>query len=75
MGLLSTLQAVTVETGSADEDGRLVFVNDRLLAILVRLERDDHVEPEFWGRWFLEAGFGPCHGSGSETMLFASCEG
>ena len=70
----STVQAVTVETGSRDEDGRLVLVNDRLLAVLVRLERDEGVEPEFWGRWFLEAGFGPYGGRGSGTILFVACE-
>jgi hypothetical protein len=46
MDLRSTSQAVTVETGSRDQDARLVFVNDRLLAVLVLLERDEHVEPE-----------------------------
>ena len=67
MDLRSTLQAVTGETGSRDHDYRL-------LAVLVRLERDEHAEPELWGQWFLEAGFGPCRGRGSETVLFASCE-
>ena len=43
MDLRSTLQAVTGETGSRDHDYRL-------LAVLVRLERDEHAEPELWGQ-------------------------
>ncbi|MGQ7792834.1 hypothetical protein ACUN0C_10535 [Faunimonas sp. B44] len=50
-----TLKPVRIETGSPDEDGRLVFADDRLVAILVRLS-DQH---EAAGKWFLEAAFGP----------------
>jgi len=48
---------VRVETGSADEDGRLVFADGKLVAVLVRLS-DEHEEPELRGTWFLEVGFG-----------------
>ncbi|GJD89296.1 MULTISPECIES: hypothetical protein [Methylobacterium] len=49
------LQPVRVETGSGDEDGRLVFRDDALIALLVRLS-DNHDADS--GKWFLEAGFG-----------------
>ena len=47
------LQPVRVATG-AEEDGLLVFEEDRLLAVLVRLSDANEVAP---GAWFLEAGF------------------
>jgi hypothetical protein len=50
-----TLQPVQVATRTKTESGQLVFVNDRLAAVLVCL-------PEGYGEqaglWFLEAGFG-----------------
>lgn len=55
-----TLRPVLVETGSADEDGCLVFAHDRLVAVLVRLSAAAHPDEALRGRWFLEAGFGPC---------------
>ena len=45
---------VRVATGH-DEEGCLVFVDDRLLAVLVRLS-EEHEDAA--GRWFLEAAFG-----------------
>ena len=52
------LKPMPVNTGSCDEDGRLVLVNGHLVAVLVRLA--DQVHAEQSGAWFLEAGFGPC---------------
>jgi len=52
------LEPVPVNTGSRDEEGRLVLVNGCLVAVLVRLA--DGVHAEQTGAWFLEAGFGPC---------------
>lgn len=56
-----TLLPVLVGTGTADEDGRLVFYGGKLVAVLVRLS-DEH--GSMAGRWFLERGFGrldaPC---------------
>lgn len=46
---------VKVATGSADEEGRLVFHDGRLIAVLVRLDDADH-GPAI-GQWSLEAGF------------------
>jgi hypothetical protein len=49
------LQPVQVATGSADGESQLVFHDDFLVAVLVRLSdlHGDNV-----GMWFLEAGFG-----------------
>ena len=55
-----TFRPVLIETGSADEDGRLVFARDRLIAVLVRLSAATHPSERLRGKWFLEAGFGPC---------------
>ena len=49
------LQPVTVATGEAGE-GRLVLLEGRLVAVLVRLS-DLHGEQAGW--WFVEKGFGP----------------
>ena len=49
------LQPVLVETGTRDEEARLVFVDDRLVAVLVLLS-DAHEDVA--GQWFLEHGFG-----------------
>ncbi|GLK80041.1 hypothetical protein [Methylopila turkensis] len=46
---------VKVETGSADEEGRLVLLNGKLIAVLVRLDDPDH--GPVVGQWSLEAGF------------------
>lgn len=53
-----TLQPVLVETGTRDEEGRLVFVDGRLVAVLVLLS-DAHEDVA--GHWFLEHGFGRLH--------------
>ena len=50
------LQPVQVATGSTDTESHLVFANDFLVAVLVRLS-DEHEADA--GRWCLEAGFGP----------------
>ena len=48
------LEPVRVGTGSDDEDGRLIFKDDALVALLVRLS-DNHDEDA--GKWLLEAEF------------------
>ena len=51
-----TLTTMPVRVGTDhDEEGCLVFSNDRLIAVLVRLSVQ---HGELAGRWFLEAGFG-----------------
>ena len=60
----------TRETGS-DEEGLLVFDDDRrLVAVLTRLS-DQH--EELSGHWFLEAGFG--HADARNQPTFADIEG
>ena len=51
-----TLQPARVATG-IDEEGMLVFSDDRLVAVLVHLSDENEVAP---GDWYLEAGFGRC---------------
>lgn len=41
-----------------DRDGRLVFADDQLVAVIVQLE--DGVHGSFRGYWNFEATFGPC---------------
>ena len=50
-----TTQEVRLGNGSPDDDGRLVFAENRLVAVLVRLG-DLHGEEA--GHWFLETGYG-----------------
>ncbi|WP_336486077.1 hypothetical protein [Methylobacterium nigriterrae] len=53
------LEPVRVATGSGDEEGQLVFDDDRFAAVLVRLS-DQH-GPDA-GKWFFEAGVGRLDG-------------
>ena len=48
-------QTVKVATGSADEEGRLVLRDGKLIAVLVGLDDANH-GPAL-GQWSLEAGF------------------
>jgi hypothetical protein len=63
-----TFRPVRVGTGT-DEEGSLVFSDDRLVAVLVRLSEANEIAP---GRWFYEAGFGAL--DGPEHPTFASLE-
>ncbi len=51
-------QPVQVNTASRDVEGRLVLADDQLVAVLVRLDGEEH--GRLCGSWHLEAGFGPC---------------
>ena len=51
-----TRQSVRLNTGGPDEEGCLVFVDGKLVAVLVRLSTE---HGDAAGRWFLEHGFGP----------------
>ncbi|GLK54568.1 hypothetical protein JOD31_001735 [Methylopila capsulata] len=46
---------IKVATDSADEDGRLVLHDGRLVAVIVRLDDPSHGPAK--GQWSLEAGF------------------
>lgn len=52
------VQPVKLAVPNPDEDGMLVFADERLIAILSRLLDDFHGDLK--GAWFIEAGFGPC---------------
>jgi hypothetical protein len=60
------LQPVTVGTGP-DEEGMLVFVHDRLVAVLVRLS-EIHEGLGVAGQWFLETGYGLRSGARAPTF-------
>ncbi len=55
MGRRVTLQRVRVNTSSRDTEGRLEFADGELVAVVVRLDGDEH--GDFRGLWQLEAGF------------------
>ncbi len=54
-----TFQPVRVRIDGHDSEGRLIFADEQLSAVIVRLDGEAHV-PEHKGHWHLEAGFGPC---------------
>jgi len=59
------LQLVRVQTGFEDEEGRLVFADGRLIAVLVRLSDQ---QEGLAGLWFYEHGFGPFNGHAHPTF-------
>ena len=52
-----TLPPVDVLTASQDREGRLVLIDGKLVAVLVRLSDGAH-DPLLRGAWYLECGFG-----------------
>ena len=58
MSLKITFERTFVNTLSNDAEGQLVRANDRLVAVLVRMDGEEH--GDLRGHWLLEAGFGPC---------------
>jgi len=54
-----TFQPVKVLIDGHDSEGRLVFADDQLAGVIVRLDGEAH-DPEQKGQWHLEAGFGKC---------------
>ena len=60
-----TIQPVRLGTGDGEEEGRLVFANDRLVAVLVHLSQQ---YDDLAGLWYLEAGFGPLDGPEHPTF-------
>ncbi len=52
--MILTSRPVRLATGGNDENGCLVFVDDRLVAVLVQLSE---AHKGLAGHWFLEAGF------------------
>ena len=54
-----TFERVKVLVDGHDSEGRLIFVDEQLSAVIVRLDGEAHI-PDHKGRWHLEAGFGKC---------------
>jgi len=46
-----------IATGGIPDEGRLVYADDALVAVLVRLDAD--LAAQMCGSWYLEAAFGP----------------
>jgi len=65
-----TFQTIEVLTGSEAHEGRLVLVDGKCAALLVRLADTGH-DPLLRGAWYLEAGFGLIEG---RHELFATLE-
>ena len=63
-----TFSAITVDTDTPDRDGYLVLVDQRLVAVIVRLEAEEHEGLQ--GSWHLEIGFGRFETAGQ--TVFAS---
>lgn len=55
-----TSQPVKVLVDGHDSEGRLIFANDQLSAVIVRLDGEAHA-PDYRSLWNLEAGFGKCN--------------
>ncbi|GEP07686.1 hypothetical protein [Methylobacterium oxalidis] len=59
------LKPVRVATGSGDEEGRLIFADGYLVAVLVQLSDEHGAEAR---KWFFEAGFGQLAGPDQPTF-------
>lgn len=64
MPLDITYQPVNVLIDHHNSEGKLIFADAQLTAVIVRLDGQAH-DPEHKGRWHLEAGFGQCQVSGN----------
>lgn len=71
MPLDITYQPVQVLIDGHDSEGRLIFANGQLTAVIVRLDGEAH-SPDHKGRWHLEAGFGKCNVN--QGLLFVVLE-
>jgi len=56
MAVKLSRRVVRVDTGSPDEEGCLLFADDRLVAVLVQLGFEHN--SGLAGKWFLEHAFG-----------------
>ncbi|GJD99621.1 hypothetical protein [Methylobacterium isbiliense] len=62
---------VIVNTGAGGQDGLLVFVDKQLVAVLVLMCANHDADATLHGKWFLEAGFGPCQ-DWNKGQIFAT---
>ncbi len=58
MSLKITFERTLVNTLSDDAESQLVRADNNLVAVLVRMDGEEH--DDLRGYWLLEAGFGPC---------------
>jgi hypothetical protein len=65
-------QPISIETSTADTEGRLVLIDGRLVALLIRLQDKTHPE-DLRGSWFVEAAFGVLSEEAG-TATFATLE-
>jgi hypothetical protein len=66
-----SFQPMRVLIDGHDTDGRLVLADNQLAAVFVRLDGTHH-DPDRYGLWHLEAGFGKC--SVRDAPLFKTPE-
>jgi hypothetical protein len=64
-------QSIPVLIDGHDTEGSLVLHDGQLVGVLARLDGESH-DPEFKGRWHLEAGIGPCQEMG--TLIFENLD-
>ena len=62
-----SFQSIPVLIDGHDTEGSLLLHDGQLVAVLARLDGQSH-DPEFKGRWHLEAGLGPCQEIGTVTF-------
>jgi hypothetical protein len=62
-----SFRRIRIDTLSADEDGRLIILQNRLIGVLVRLESEE--QGLLRGSWALEAGFGPLSSARPEPFV------
>jgi hypothetical protein len=67
-----TFQPVKVLVDGHDSEGRLIFADDQLASVVVRLDGEAHA-PEHKGHWHLEAGFGK-YDSRTAPTIFMTLE-
>jgi hypothetical protein len=65
-------QPIAIAASSADTDGRLLLVDGRLAAVLVRLQDEVH-DDRLQGKWFVESAFGDLAESSGDAT-FATLE-
>jgi len=65
--LLGSLGFVTLVVSLQTAPADLVLIDGQLAAVMARLDADAN-DPEFKGRWHLEAGFGHCDVPGTHVF-------
>ena len=63
-----SFQPVFVAIDEDGDNGRLIFADGRLAAVVTRLRSGIH-RPEDQGKWHIEVGFGPCAFATNEPLF------